>query len=245
MEQHLIDSFIEILPTLIKENDQIKGAILSALTGVVATRQDIKDLIEEMDKRFEEQYKASDKRIKEQNDRWDKRFEEQNNASDKRFDAIDKRFEEQNKRFEERFDKMDIEIKSTNKKLDSLLNIFGKPFEQFGRNVISRLLKGEGYPNVKIEPMHLKDDQNIVHEATTDIEIDGISHDPAIIVEITSILRKNEKLDKFLKKKKFVEDYYKKPFRGFFVASGTEINQEEKADLLVRLRENNCELINL
>ena len=45
---------LEKLPTLIKENDLIKGAIISALSGVVATKEDIKELIREMDKRFEE-----------------------------------------------------------------------------------------------------------------------------------------------------------------------------------------------
>jgi len=45
---------LEKLPTLIKENNLIKGAIISALSGVVATKEDIKELIREMDKRFEE-----------------------------------------------------------------------------------------------------------------------------------------------------------------------------------------------
>ena len=45
---------MEKLPTLIKENNLIKGAIISALSGVVATKEDIKELIREMDKRFEE-----------------------------------------------------------------------------------------------------------------------------------------------------------------------------------------------
>jgi len=50
----MLKFILEKLPTLIKENDLIKGAIISALSGVVATREDIKELIREMDKRFEE-----------------------------------------------------------------------------------------------------------------------------------------------------------------------------------------------
>ena len=50
----ILKFILEKLPTLIKENDLIKGAIISALSGVVATREDIKELIREMDKRFEE-----------------------------------------------------------------------------------------------------------------------------------------------------------------------------------------------
>lgn len=55
-----VQKLIEILPKLIRENDTVKGAILSALSGVVATREDIKDLIREMDKRFEQVDKRLD-----------------------------------------------------------------------------------------------------------------------------------------------------------------------------------------
>ncbi len=48
-----VDELLKILPQLIRENDTVKGAILTALSGVVATREDIKDVIREMDKRFE------------------------------------------------------------------------------------------------------------------------------------------------------------------------------------------------
>ncbi|MEX2717911.1 MAG: hypothetical protein Q6370_016565, partial [Candidatus Sigynarchaeota archaeon] len=54
-----IDELVKILPKLIRENDTVKGAIISALSGVVATKDDIKALILEMDKRFE----AVDKRF--------------------------------------------------------------------------------------------------------------------------------------------------------------------------------------
>ncbi|HME52787.1 MAG TPA: hypothetical protein VKM55_11260 [Candidatus Lokiarchaeia archaeon] len=70
-----VKKLIEILPKLIKENDTVKGAILSALSGVVATRDDIKDLIREMDKRFEQV---------------DKRFEQ----VDKQFEQVDKRLDQ-------------------------------------------------------------------------------------------------------------------------------------------------------
>ncbi|MHA1732355.1 MAG: hypothetical protein ACTSU5_10440 [Promethearchaeota archaeon] len=69
-----IDELLQILPKLIRENDTVKGAIITALSGVVATREDIKELIAEMDKRFEAV---------------DRRFE----AVDRRFEAVDRRFE--------------------------------------------------------------------------------------------------------------------------------------------------------
>lgn len=47
------DEFIKLLPQLIREDDTVKGAIISALSGVVATKEDIKEVIAEFDKRFE------------------------------------------------------------------------------------------------------------------------------------------------------------------------------------------------
>jgi hypothetical protein len=44
-----IDELLEILPKLIRENDRVKGAIISALSGVVATHEDIVQLTKEMD----------------------------------------------------------------------------------------------------------------------------------------------------------------------------------------------------
>ncbi|MHA1973690.1 MAG: hypothetical protein ACTSW1_11885 [Candidatus Hodarchaeales archaeon] len=47
------DELRKILPKLIKEDDAIRGAIIAALEGVIATKDDIKLIIQEMDRRFE------------------------------------------------------------------------------------------------------------------------------------------------------------------------------------------------
>ncbi len=82
--QKMIDKneLLKLLPKLIRENDEIKGAIITALSGVVATKEDIERIIENSNRRFEAM---------------DKRFE----AMDKRFEAMDKRFETMDKRFED------------------------------------------------------------------------------------------------------------------------------------------------
>jgi hypothetical protein len=77
-----VKKLLEILPKLIRENDTVKGAILTALSGVVATRDDIKDLIREMDKRFEQ--------ANERFEKVDWRLEQ----IDRRFDKVDKRLEQ-------------------------------------------------------------------------------------------------------------------------------------------------------
>jgi methyl-accepting chemotaxis protein len=73
--------FLKLLPKLIREDDEIKGAIITALSGVVATKEDITRVIEHSNRRFEE---------------INNRFEEINN----RFEDNNNRFEEINKRFE-------------------------------------------------------------------------------------------------------------------------------------------------
>ncbi|MHA1488633.1 MAG: hypothetical protein ACTSRI_03135 [Promethearchaeota archaeon] len=50
MEKH---EFLKLLPKLIREDDEVKGAIITALSGVVATKTDIEKVIEHSDKRFE------------------------------------------------------------------------------------------------------------------------------------------------------------------------------------------------
>ncbi len=47
------NELIKLLPKLIKEDDEIKGAIISALSSVVTTKNDIERLIEHSDRRFE------------------------------------------------------------------------------------------------------------------------------------------------------------------------------------------------
>ena len=58
-----INELLKILPKLIRENDTVKGAIITALSGVVATREDIKDIIHEMDERFEAMQKQMNERF--------------------------------------------------------------------------------------------------------------------------------------------------------------------------------------
>ncbi|TFG19449.1 MAG: hypothetical protein EU533_06800 [Promethearchaeota archaeon] len=235
-----LDELIRILPKLVRENDTIKGAIISALSGVVATHEDIVELNKQMDKRFEAMQEQMDKRFEAMQEQMDKRFE----AMDKRFEAMDKRFEAMDRRFEAMNQKMDTQFTSLKTTLEEIRQTIGKPFEQFARNVIIRLLKSEGYLNVKLKRKKFIDSEKIVSD-TTDVEIDGFSQDPAVIVEITSILHDEEKVDRFLKKKRFVEEKFDMKFKGFFVAASTDLESEKMADITIKLRDNGSELINL
>ena len=68
------EDFLKLLPKLILEDNEVKGAIITTLSGVVATKDDIKQLIEHSNKRFEALQEQMDKRF----EQMDKRFEAQN-----------------------------------------------------------------------------------------------------------------------------------------------------------------------
>ena len=107
-----IDELLKILPKLIRENDTVKGAIISALSGVVATHEDIVELTRTIDKKFE----SMDKRFESIQQQMDKRFE----SMDKRFESMDKRFESMDKRFEAIQQQMERRTKLVDKRFESM-----------------------------------------------------------------------------------------------------------------------------
>ncbi|MBD3256033.1 MAG: hypothetical protein GF383_13135 [Candidatus Lokiarchaeota archaeon] len=205
MEKINIDELLKILPKLIRENDTIKGAIISALSGVVATHDDIVELIKTMEERFETMQRTMD----------------------------------------ERFEKMDRNFDEVKSILENIQQEIGKPFEQFGRNVVMKILESEGKKDVSIISEKFTDPKETVAKGTSEVEVDGFSLDPPIIVEITSILRGETKVEKFLRKKRFVEKKFDQEFRGFFVAASSKLSPKKIGEITITLRKQNCELINL
>ncbi len=63
------EEFLKLLPILIREDDQVKGAIISALSTVMATKNDIERVIEHSDKRFEAIQKQMDERFERMDER--------------------------------------------------------------------------------------------------------------------------------------------------------------------------------
>ncbi|MBD3256545.1 MAG: hypothetical protein GF383_15730, partial [Candidatus Lokiarchaeota archaeon] len=91
MEKINIDELLKILPKLIRENDTVKGAIISALSGVVATHEDVIQLTRAMNERFQ---------------KVDERFEAMQRTMEERFQKVDERFEAMQRTMEERFQKV-------------------------------------------------------------------------------------------------------------------------------------------
>ena len=72
----------------------------SNIFAAPATKDDIKMLIQQMDKRFEDMHKYTDKRFEDMHKYTDKRFEDMN----KRFEDMNKRFEDMQKYMDKRFE---------------------------------------------------------------------------------------------------------------------------------------------
>ena len=130
IQDHKIPSFRE------KDEDELVNIIYEAFTesgkeqeDKLATKEDIKMLMQMMDKRFEavekrfeaidkrfedlyrymdKRFEAVNKRFEEMNKSMDKRFEDMNRSMDKRFDSVDKRFEDMNSRFKMMFIFMNV-----------------------------------------------------------------------------------------------------------------------------------------
>ena len=113
-----------------------------------------------------------------------------------------------------------------------------------GAMLFPAYLDAEGTSNIKFCQITFQN-PNLVEYHHSEVEIDGISEDPPVIIEVTSILKTEKKIDDFIKKIRFLNAVTDKKFRGFFVAATSEFPQETLGEIIVRLKKNNCELINL
>ncbi len=111
----------------------MKGAIISALSGVVATRDDIQDLIRTLDKRFEEQRREFNDRFEAHNQNFNDRFEALNQNFNDRFEA-------QNQNFNSRFEMLIREIADTNRNVALLKEFNEKRLGVLDKNM-KRVLK--------------------------------------------------------------------------------------------------------
>jgi len=167
------EEFLKLLPKLIREDDEVKGAIITALSGFVATKEDIAKIIEHSDRRFE----AADKRF----EAMDKRFE----AMDKRFEAMDKRFEAlielMDKRFEEaRKERMQIDAKIDSIGRRSGENLENTVFYLLKDNLIQENIKGK---NIKKELLVDKNGSVFWKNYMSDIDV-LIQDGKTILIEI-------------------------------------------------------------
>ncbi|MHA1322275.1 MAG: DUF3782 domain-containing protein [Candidatus Helarchaeota archaeon] len=199
-----IDELIELLPKLIRENDTLKGAVISALGGIVATKEDIKLLIASMSQRFE----AVDKRFEELIASMNQRFE----AVDKRFEAVDKRFEAVDKRFEELIASMNQRFEAVDKRFEAVMDSIkelalsisrieskeGLYFEKTVLQLMKKALQLENIDPSKIRKEYLYDGEGLVFYKNYSTDIDVlVENDNLYLVEVKATANKQD-VDHFL-----------------------------------------------
>jgi len=142
---------------LLKEDPYfLKGIILDAISEdlmtknefakmfeKLATKEDLKMLIEMFNKRFEaidKRFENMQRYMEKRFEAIDKRFENMQRYMEKRFEAIDKRFEDMNKRFEaidKRFENMqrymEKRFEAIDKRFEDLQRYMNKRFEDINK----------------------------------------------------------------------------------------------------------------
>jgi len=151
-----------LVEALSSRPEVLAGLILKlAPWSSFATKDDVKLLIDLVNKRFEELKEYSDKRFEDINKRFEdvnRRFEELMAYSEKRFEdmnrrfeAIDKRFEDVNKRFEDvnrRFEAVDKRFEDINKRFEDVNRRFEDLTHYVDKRVglVEKLLVGFNVP---------------------------------------------------------------------------------------------------
>ncbi|MEW6104080.1 MAG: DUF892 family protein [bacterium] len=138
-EEHIL----RVLPVLLKRDEQFRGSVYAILSETFATKDDLKQIIEVMNKRFEEvnkRFEDINKRFEEHREETNRRFEEIN----QRFETIDKKFEAMDQRFVSLIEEMHLGFTSIREELHFRLTTigsrWGKRVEATFRNTLKELL---------------------------------------------------------------------------------------------------------
>jgi hypothetical protein len=211
------EEFLRLLPKLIRENDEVKGAIISALSEVVATKDDIKLVIKKADERFEKLVKSIKLGIEESNKRFEK-MDERFEKMDKRFEKMDERFEKMDKRFEKmdkRFQALQRQTNLNYTKLRSAIDNLGSRGGIGLEEMVLKLLKEQHkLKDINISRIERKtivdEDGDIFPQRySTDIDI-LMENDKLILMEIKFKVD-NRDIYHFVQVSKLYEILYEKP----------------------------------
>lgn len=160
------EEFLKLLPKLIREDDEVKGAIITALSGVVSTKEDITRSMERSDRRFEELINQMNEGFKE--------------AREERLEII--------KQMNNRFTHVDKQLNTLNVTIGSLGGRSGIALENTILEIMNEELIKENIHSNKINKELLVDKDGIVFtkDYSTDIDI-LIEDDKTILIDVKYI----------------------------------------------------------
>ncbi|WP_457557442.1 hypothetical protein [Candidatus Harpocratesius sp.] len=191
--------FKEILPQLIREDDAVKGAIITALSGVIATREDIQDLMTEMDQRFE---------------KMDQRFEKMETYIADLITSMNKKFDQQSEL-----------LKSLKLDIARIESKEGRAIEILTRDLLKATLKLKNINPETIESVTLIDKEGVVFYPGYRTDIDIIMENGDICLIELKATGNADDIAHFLQNVKLYSYIYKKtPTKLIFAA--IRINSE-------------------
>ena len=153
------EEFLRLLPKLIREDDEVKGAIITALSGVVATKDDITRIIDHSDRRFE--------------------------AIDKRFEAIDKRFEDLIGQIGKGFEDAKRERMIIDSKIEAISSRGSESLEKTILYLLNDKLIQENIQTAKIKKEELLDREGTIFWENYNTDIDVlIQNGKTILIEV-------------------------------------------------------------
>ncbi len=163
-----LNELIRILPQLIRENDTVKGAIITALSGVMATHEDIERIIAINHEDIERIIAINHEELIDLNAKMDERFA----AQHQEIVGLNGKMDNLETKTVQGFNAL-------THTLQQIQSEIGKPFKQFTRNVVVRILEGEGMTGVQLKKNeHVPDPDFIVSGDSPEFEVDGLSEDP-------------------------------------------------------------------
>ena len=176
------EEFLRLLPKLILEDNDVKGAIITALSGVVTTKDDIARIIEHSDRRFED---------------INKRFEVMQQQMDKRFEALQIQ--------------IDTSYKELRSEIRSFGSRSGKSLEASVLKLLQEQHKLSGLEITKIERRDLIDADGLVFVKGYATDVDVLMEDGKIILIDIKFKADNRDLHHFFDVARLFEKLYKKP----------------------------------
>ncbi|MHA1294388.1 MAG: hypothetical protein ACTSQJ_17220 [Promethearchaeota archaeon] len=194
------EEFLKLLPKLIRDDDEVKGAIITALSGIVATKEDIKELIKEFDKRFETMQKQMNERF----EAMDKRFETMQKQMNERFEAMDKRFEALQIQIDTNYNKLKGSI-------DNLGGRTGKSHEKMVIKLLQQYNKLKDIDINKIKQIEIIDEKGTIFPEGYRTDIDVLMENGKTILIEIKFKADNRDIYHFVQVSKLYEKIYKKP----------------------------------
>jgi hypothetical protein len=128
----------------------------------------------------------------------------------------------------QRFEKMD-------QRLDEIQAGLGINFEGYNKNVLRTFLEAQGIPATNmIWRARMADPDRVIHASSTEVEIDLFLQEPLILVEVTSIERSLEKVEKFLNIITWLEKKFGQKTQAYYLLFDFEDSIREKAKTMLQ-----------